>query len=149
MFADQFLSIAAVRNKPSEIESKRSILKLHLKPAFGGLRLDRIGYSEIQDYVAAKLAQKKSKKTVNNHLTVLRRLFVVAKKRGLLDAIPEIEWLKPPKPEFDFLDFEEVERLVDAADGQWRVMILLAARTGLRMGELLALRWADVDLVKG
>ncbi len=149
VFADLFLGLAANSNKPSEVESKRSIFEVHLKPAFSGLRLDQIGYSDVQDYVAVKLAQKKSKKTVNNHLTVLRRLLVVAKKRGLIEAVPEIEWLKPPKPEFDFLEFDEAERLVHAAEGQWRTMIHLAVRTGLRMGELLALRWSDVDLEKG
>ncbi len=76
-------------------------------------------------------------------------MFPVAQAALTISAVHEIVWLKPPKPEFDFLDFEEVERLVGAAGGQWRVMILLAARTGLRMGELLALRWEDVDLVKG
>ena len=40
--------------------------------------------------------KKLSKKTVNNHLTVLRRLLVVAKKRELIQAVPEIEWLKVP-----------------------------------------------------
>jgi integrase len=54
-----------------------------------------------------------------------------------------------PKPEFDFLVFEEAERLVKAADGEWRTMILVALRTGLRFGELIGLRWQDVDLVAG
>ena len=74
---------------------------------------------------------KLSKKTVNNHLTVLRRLLLVAKKRGLIQAVPEIEWLKAPKPEFDFLDFEEAERLIGAAEeGEWRTMILVALQDG-------------------
>ena len=37
-------------------------------------------------------------------------MLVVAKKRELIEAVPEIEWLKAPKPEFDFLTFEEAER---------------------------------------
>ena len=93
---------------------------------------------------------KLAKKTVNNHLTVLRRLVVVAKKRGLIQAVPEIEWLKAPDPEFDFLDFKEAERLLGAAEeGEWRTTILVALRNGMRQGEILALRWEDVDLVKG
>ncbi len=100
--------LARVKNKPSAIGSKESILRVHLKPAFGGKKLDQIGYAEIQDYAAQKtLAKEKkpglSKKTVNNHLTMLRRILVVAKKRGLLDVVPEIEWLRAPKPGFDFL----------------------------------------------
>jgi integrase len=88
-------------------------------------------------------------KTINNCLTILRRMLVIAYKRGLLDKVPEVEWLKTSKPDFDFFDFDEAERLVAAADGEWRTMILVALRTGMRQGELLAPRWEDVDLVAG
>jgi integrase len=90
-----------------------------------------------------------SPKTINNCLTVLRRMLVIAYKRGLIDKVPEVEWLKAPKPEFDFFTFEEAERLLAAAEGEWRTMILVGLRTGMRQGELLALRWEDVDLVAG
>ena len=54
-----------------------------------------------------------SPKTINNCLTVLRRMLVIAYKRELLDKVPEVEWLKTlDKPEFDFFDFDEAERLV-------------------------------------
>jgi hypothetical protein len=60
-----------------------------------------------------------------------------------------VRWLKVPPPEFNFLTFAEAVRLVDGADAEWRAMILLALRTGLRQGELLGLKWDDVDLVAG
>jgi integrase len=80
---------------------------------------------------------------------VLRRLLIVAKKRGLIEAVPEIEWLKVPRPDFDFLSFEEGARLTAATDPQWKCMVVTAMKTGLRQGELLALRWEDIDLVSG
>jgi len=49
----------------------------------------------------------------------------------------------------DFLDFDEADHLIEGADGEWRTMILVAIRTGLRQGELLGLRWVDVDLSAG
>lgn len=122
---------------------------MHHKPAFGSMRLDQINFAAIQDFIAEELASGLSKKSVNNYLTVLRRSLVVAKKRDLIPSVPEIEWLRAPKPEFDSLHFEEAERLVKAADGEWKTLILVALRTGMRHGELLALRWEDVDLVKG
>ncbi len=79
----------------------------------------------------------------------MRRLLVVAKKRELIEAVPEIEWLKAPKPEFDFLTFDEAARLVAAADTEWSCMIILALKAGLRQGELLALRREDIDFVTG
>ena len=50
-------------------------------------------------------------------------------------------------PEFDFLDFVETSRPVEAADPDWYVMILTGLRAGLPQGELIGLRWEDVDLV--
>lgn len=41
-------------------------------------------------------------------------------KWGRLHRVPEIDWLKAPKPPFDFLDFSEATRLIDAAEGEWR-----------------------------
>jgi integrase len=149
-FAKTFLEVSGTQNKPSALEAKESILRVHLTPAFGRTPLDRIGFANIQDYVASKTRKGLSKKTINNHLTVLRRLLVVAKKRGLIASVPEIEWLKAAKPEFDFLDYGEAQRLIDGADEEWRPMITVAVKTGLRLGELLALRWReDVDLTKG
>ena len=65
-----------MQNKPSTQQDKASILRNHLTPSFGPKRLNDITYAAIQDYAAGK-AMKLSKKTVNNHLTVLRRLLCV------------------------------------------------------------------------
>ena len=56
---------------------------------------------------------------------------------------------KLPKPAFDFLTFEEAERLVDAAEPEWRTLLLVALKTGLRQGELIGLQWSDLDLPRG
>ena len=147
-FAEQYLEVSLSKDKPSTVAAKEMILRVHLRPVFDKRKLDEIGYGDIVDYAASK-AKKLGKKTVNNHLSLLLRILHVAMKRKLIDVLPEVEWLKAPNPEFDFLTFEEADRLVAAAAEGWRCMILLALRTGLRQGELLALRWSDVDLVRG
>jgi integrase len=88
-------------------------------------------------------------KTINNQLTVLGNLFNVAKEWRKVASVPRIGFLPTAEPEFDFLDFEEATRLVEAAEPDFHPMILLGLRTGLRQGELLEVRWTDVDLVKG
>jgi integrase len=130
-FTTRFLeTYAKTNNKPSEVESKEMILRVHLIPAFGELALDDIGPREIEVYKAKKLKDGLSRKSVNNHLTVLRRALAIAVEWGVIKHVPAMRWLEPPPPEFDFLTFA-------------------AVRTGLRLGELLALRWSDVDLEGG
>jgi integrase len=93
-----------------------------------------------------------SQKTVNNRLTVLRKAPDLACDYGLIDHVPRLKWLRVPKQKFDFLDFDEAERLLKAAEEVepfWFAMIFTAIRTGMRQGELLALEWDDVDLVAG
>jgi integrase len=175
-FHEVFLEASRILNKPSSIETKEMIFRVHILPRLGNLRLDQVTYAVIEDFkvalskspvnnvektYAVKKARAKGKpvedkpsrllspKTINNILTVLRRMLVVARKRGLIESVPDVEWLKSEKPDFDFLDFEEAKRLVAAAEGEWRTMILVGLRTGMRIGELLALQWQDVDLVAG
>jgi integrase len=149
-FAKTFLeTYVKTNNKPSEEASKEMILRIHLTPAFGKLRLDAIGAEQIESYKARKIADGLSPKTVNNHLTVLRKLLDVAVEWRKLTMVPRVRWLRAPKPEFDFLTFDEAERLLSVAPPAWKPMITLGLRAGLRQGELLALRWDDVDLVAG
>jgi integrase len=137
-------------NKSSEHVAKKGIWKNHIEPHFGRLKIDEIGAEHVARYKAAKLKLEFDPKTVNNQLAVLRRMLAVAVEWGRLGHVPAVKWqLRAPPPEFDFLAFDEAERLVAAADGMWRTLIVVALKTGLRHGELLALRWQDVDLVAG
>jgi site-specific recombinase XerD len=128
-----------------ERRSKRTILQRHLVPAFAKVRLDELRAQDIEDYKANKLAQGLSRKTVNNHLAVLRRLLHFARAARVVGQTPEVLTLalEPELPRF--LDREQAQRLIENADGEFRAMIVLALRTGLRLGELRALTWADVD----
>ena len=162
-FSTIFLETSKLKNKASTLDAKNAALKCHLLPLIGELRLDEVTFTTIEDLKLAlasrkitRVAEEKreqartlSPKTINNVLVCLHRMLVVARKRGLIEAVPEFEWLHAPLPEFDFLDFDEATRLIEAAEDQLRTMIVTALRTGMRHGELLALRWQDVDLVAG
>jgi len=149
-FEKEFISnYAESNNKKSEVQTKKGVLRNHLVPAFGAKRLDEIGARDIEAFKSLKVRQGKSEKTVNNMLTILRKLLSVAHEWGVIPFVPKVKWMKVPPNKFDFLTFEEADRLIAAADGEWRAMITLALKTGLRQGELLALAWDDIDLVSG
>ena len=158
-FVDEFLAYQATLNKPSELESKKSTLRVHLIPTFGKRRLDQIDERMIDAYKVEKLEPTSAKsqplnpKTINNHLKVLGRMLRVARKWKLIREIPDIGLLKVRKSEFDFLDFEEAEAFIAGAAEhapEWHPFVVVAMRTGLRIGELVALRWReDIDLERG
>lgn len=147
-FATDYIeTYAKTNNKPSEVRSKEMHLKHHVLPEFGKLALDAVTKPRIEKFKAKKLEQGLKPKSVNNSLAVLSGLLSVAVEWDLIPAKPKVKLLKDADPEFDFLEFEELDRLVAAAEEPWRSVITVAARTGLRPGEWRALRWVDVDLV--
>lgn len=149
-FAPIFIEHSEGKNEFSTVKAKRQILRDHIVPAFGKTPLDRIDYAAIEDFKAELDVDDDddegiSGKTGNNILTVLRRLLVLANKRGLIAGVPEIEWFPTTPGKFDFLSFEEAADLVEAASGEWRAMIMVGIKCGLRQGELLGLKWEHVD----
>jgi integrase len=148
-FAVEFLRYARTNNKPSEVVAKEVVLRRHFAPTIGKLRLDQVDARIVERYKSQKTEEELSPKTINNHLAVLTKMLALAVEWKLIPSMPRVRWLKVPPPSFDFLSFEEAERLVAGANGMWRTMIVVAIKTGLRQGELLALRWEDIDLVAG
>lgn len=140
-----FETYVKANNKPSEQRAKRMILDRHLLPVLGGLLLTELDSGAVERYKARALAGKLDPKTVNNHLAVLRRALNVAVEWGRLLHAPVIRRLKVPPREMSALSSREVSRLFSAAAGRTRAMILVALRTGMRVGEIRALRWPSID----
>jgi integrase len=148
-FEPKFMSYSETNNKKSTVYAKRWVLRLHLLPHFGDMPLDTITPAEVEAFKAMKLKAGLSARSVNNLLGVLRKLLNLAAEWGELGHAPRFKALRTPPHEFQFLDFEEAERFVAAADKESRPIVFTALKTGLRVGELMALKWEDVDLVAG
>lgn len=163
-FVPTYLEHSQAKNKGSTYGTKQTLLDRHILPEVGDVHLNEVTYAAIEDLKHALMKPRKilyrgkwidvialGHKSINNVLSVLRRLLVVAMKRGLIVSVPDVEWLAEPQPDFDFLDFKEADAMLAAAacDQEWRIMIMVGLRCGLRQGELLVLKWEDIDLKLG
>jgi len=128
------------------------LLRKHLIPRFGGHRLCDISRVEVQRYLLEKLRQGFAWETTNHLRHLLSKVMGTAVNwdyvlnnpvRGV--KMPERTLKRPHR----FLTAEEVRRIVAASKEPTRTVILLAVMTGLRIGEILALRWGPVDLLRG
>jgi len=139
--------------KPSTIRGYRSQLNAHLLPSFGSKRLDEITESEIERWRAgmtgARNGAEISNKTKNAQLVLMHAIFRRAVKVWRLPRNPlaNVDRFRIRRSgDIEVFSPEEVWSLVRAATSEMDgIAFLTAAFTGLRRGELLALRWRDVD----
>jgi integrase len=120
-----------------------------LKQELGRLRLQEVTPERLEAYRDAMVERGLSNRTINKYLIVLNGIFKRAMKVYRLPENPVVLVEKRPnrrRPGIDVLSREEVMALVrEAGSEQDGTLYLTAAFTGLRMGELLALRWRDID----
>jgi integrase len=145
-----------MQRKPSTAQDYRSILNAHLIPYFGARDVGRIKTDDFAAYMRAKSAL--APKTVSNHLNFAHGLFAHACDYGWATSNP-LATLKRPQqfganPDIRFLEVVELEALLRAIPDDMLGAVelplyLTAAMTGLRQGELIALRWRDVDWTAG
>lgn len=148
-FAERWLTdVAAVTVKPSTLMDYRRIVEKQLVPVFGNHQLSEITPAMVQRFVA--MASKgRAPGRVNKFLVVLRSMLKRAEIWGYLAKNPASHVLpvRTVKREMEFLTPQEVEKLLEEP-GLCRALFAAAVMTGAREGELLALRWSDVDNCK-
>ena len=115
----------------------------------GDLSLKSITPRHWDAYKTARLSQKKvAVSTVNIELRSLRAAFSTAARWELIAKNPfmGLSLVSVPKKTPAFLTIQDAERLLVAIKENWfRDVVIFAINTGLRRGELLSLRWKDVD----
>jgi integrase len=138
--------------KPVTYESYARLVRVHVVPALGRLKLKALTPPHIRGLYREKLDGGLSARTVQYLHVVLQRALKTAVRDGLIPRNP-CEAVDPPqvrRKEIRPLDRDQVRALFEAAkDDRLETLYIVAVHCGLRQGELLGLEWDDVDLEAG
>lgn len=130
------------------LERYEELLRLHVVPALGVRPLQRVSATEI-DALYTKLEKRLSTRTVHHVHTVLGACLNAAVRKGLLVVSPVLKAEAPVPGESEagqVLDQDQLTALLTGFRGSVLYPIVaVAAFTGARRNEILALRWADFD----
>jgi len=152
-YLDRWLN-DAVRGsvKPVTFENRERLVRVHISPALGRIKLKALTPAHIQTLYRAKLDEKLAPSSVHQIHSVLHTALKQAVKWELVPRNAS-EATDPPKPRYEEihpLDATQAKALLAAArEDRFEAVYALAVTAGLRIGELLGLKWADLDLERG
>jgi integrase len=121
----------------------------HVEEFFLHNRALAITTSRIREYITRRQAAKASNGTINRELALLRRMFTLAVQDGTLRAVPYFPMLKESAPRKGFFEHTDFQRLRQELPEYLRPIATMGYYTGMRLGEILKVRWSNVDLSIG
>ena len=157
-YSERWVSLIAPTLKPRTLEGYREKLRNHVLPAFGAMRVRQVHRGGLKAFLSEKLSSGLSTETVRLIHGTVRAMLSAAEEDGLIVGNParglgrvlRLVRSKAARQEsIRALDAEQEGAFLAAVLGtepRFYPFLLLLARTGLRLGEALALRWDDVDL---
>ena len=147
-FCERWKEHVLSQQKPSSRAVAESHVRFHLVPAFGRLRLEQIGQEDVQQFVA-EVGKNLARHTILNILGTLFAILKAARQWGyVLNEIRQADLCIPnsrPSRSGKMLTAEQVIAILDRADEPWRTIFAVAAMTGMRPGEVLALTVDDLE----
>ncbi|MGH2436177.1 MAG: tyrosine-type recombinase/integrase [bacterium] len=153
-YAESWLPSAEGNLKASSVSFYRGHLNEHILPALGDRVVSSIRRRDCRELVATCRGKGLALATVKGIVRTLSTVLSQAVEDDLLEANPALRmgrYLRrgdEPEPEVEPYTRDEAALLLDAAREKfprWYPLLLTALRSGMRQGELLALRWVDVD----
>ena len=155
--ADMWLEVKKQNIRASTHEQYRGHIENHLKPFFTGIWITRIGYDQVEQFLSHCYDEEMNIATTKKILVNLGAIMTYAVRKRLIDYNPVRDIEKPKgqtnhdeEKDLKILEPSELIRLFDnAPDSKHKTIFMVAGTTGLRQGEILGLKWTDIDWING
>ncbi len=133
------------KKRQSSLETNAFQLRALLR-FFGTSDAGTISEANVTEYQKARLEEGRRPRTINSELATFKQVLSWAKKRRMIRSVPEYEAIPSQAPRLDLPTIDEVAAiLANIPDRRIAALVRTIAETGLRKGEVLALRWTDLD----
>jgi len=145
-----FLELHSRINKKSSSVKRDEVLIKNLSSYFSGKKLCRITPDMVERYKAKRMKEV-APATVNREIACLKCMFNKAISWGKADDNPvrKVRLLKENNRRVRYLEKEEIKRLIKNSAEHLKPIVIVAVFTGMRKGEIINLKWCDVDMVRG
>ena len=145
-FLPKYLELSKQQDCDSHYRSKKRNLEVHVAPILGERPMNRVSLKEIEA-IKIEISRSYSPASVNRILAYIKHLFSIAQLQEEVDSNPvkKVKFLKEPAGRLRYLSKQEINRLLGVCKGEVKDFIRLALNTGLRRGEVLSLKWSDID----
>jgi integrase len=154
-YSDRWITITVPATcKESTVQDYKNILRLHVLPAFGDLKVTEISRGKVKDFLLGKVNNGYAKSTASHMKDVISGVLNKALDDEIIQANPALQLgknilkTKDQKKYINALRPEELSQLLNTVSEHFPehyTLFLLLARTGMRIGEALALQWEDLN----
>jgi integrase len=147
-FVKEYLDYAKINKAQSTFQGDFKRFKANLLPYFSGKYLKEIGTSLIEQFKTMRIAKVKGS-TVNRDLSLLKHFFTKAidLEYTTNNPVKKVKFFKESQGRTRFLNPQEITTLLNNCSGILKSVVMTAIYTGMRRGEILNLKWQDVDII--
>jgi len=147
LYADKYLSI---QESLKSYREWHNIVVNQLNPVFGKKDIDKIKRADVKKFIdnRLKVVSPKRARTLLNVIVAIINI-AIDYEDIISNVALNIKLPQHKQEEFEPFSTKEIEQIISTADGWFKNYVAFSFYTGARVGELLALKWSDVDLEKG